>query len=264
MSLDIVAYYFLLGVVAGLVAGLLGVGGGLIIVPALVLLLGLQGIEPVHIVHIAVGTSLATIIITSVSSSWAHHRHGAVQWPVFARLSPGIVIGALIGAIIADYMSATILRRVFGVFELLVALQMITGARPDAHRAVPGAAGLFGAGGIIGSISSVVGIGGGTITVPFLVWCNVSMREAVATSAACGLPIAIAGATGFVITGWNETGLPDGASGYIYWPAFIGIVFMSSLFAPLGARLAHRLRVASLKKIFALLLCVLGIRMLIV
>ena len=264
MSLDIGAYYFLLGAGAGLVAGLLGVGGGLIIVPALVLLLGLQGIEPVHIVHIAVGTSLATIVVTSISSSWAHHRHGAVQWPVFARLSPGIVIGALIGAVIADYMSATILRRVFGVFELLVALQMITGARPAAHRAVPGTAGLFGAGGIIGSISSVVGIGGGTITVPFLVWCNVSMREAVATSAACGLPIAIAGATGFVITGWNETGLPDGASGYIYWPAFIGIVFMSSLFAPLGARLAHRLRVASLKKIFALLLCVLGIRMLIV
>ena len=264
MPEEIIAGYLLLGIFAGVVAGLLGVGGGLIIVPALVLLLGLQGIEPVHIVHIAVGTSLATIVITSVSSSWAHHRHGAVLWPVFARLSPGIVIGALLGAAIADYMSATILRRVFGTFELLVALQMVTGARPDAHRGVPETTGmLLGAGGIIGAISSVVGIGGGTMTVPFLVWCNVSMREAVATSAACGLPIAIAGATGFVITGWNESGLPEWSSGYIYWPAFAGIVFMSSLFAPLGARLAHRLPVASLKKLFALLLCVLGIGMLI-
>jgi uncharacterized membrane protein YfcA len=256
------AAYLALGAFAGTVAGLLGVGGGLVIVPTLVFLLGLQGIEPMHIVHIAVGTSLATIVITSISSSWAHHRHGAVLWPVFARLSPGIVIGALLGAVIADYMSATILQRVFGVFELLVALQMVTGVRPYAQRGVPGTAGMLGAGGVIGAISSVVGIGGGTMTVPFLVWCNVSMREAVATSAACGLPIAIAGATGFILMGWNETGLPAGASGYIFWPAFFGIVFMSSLFAPLGARLAHRLPVASLKKLFALLLCVLGISML--
>jgi hypothetical protein len=231
-------------------------------VPALVLLLGLQGIEPMHIVHIAVGTSLATIVITSVSSSWAHHRHGAVLWPVFARLSPGIVIGALLGAVIADYMSATILRRVFGVFELLVALQMVTGARPDAKRGVPGTAGMFGAGGIIGAISSVVGIGGGTMTVPFLVWCNVSMRKAVATSAACGLPIAIAGTSGYLLTGWNERALPEWSSGYIYWPAFAGIVFMSIIFAPLGAYFAHRLPVAALKRVFALLLFAIGIRML--
>lgn len=262
MSLDIVAYYFLLGTVAGLVAGLLGVGGGLIIVPALIFLLAMQGIDPAHIVHIAIGTSLATIVITSISSTWAHHRHGAVQWPVFARLSPGIVIGALMGAVIADYMSATILRRVFGVFELLVAVQMLSGARPSAHRVMPARAGMFGAGGLIGAISSVVGIGGGTMTVPFLLLCNVSIRQAVATSAACGLPIAIAGASGYIITGWNESAMPEWSSGYIYWPAFAGIVLMSIFFAPLGAYLAHRLPVLYLKRVFALLLFAIGIRML--
>jgi uncharacterized membrane protein YfcA len=262
MSPDILGYYLLLGSIAGLVAGLLGVGGGLIIVPALVFLLNLQGIESMHVVHLAVGTSLATIVITSVSSTWAHHRHGAVQWSVFARLAPGIVIGALLGAVIADLMSATLLRRVFGVFELLVAVQMLTGARPDAHRRVPGTAGMLVAGGGIGAVSSVVGIGGGTMTVPFLVWCNVAMRQAVATSAACGLPIAIAGACGYILTGWNESGLPEWSSGYIYWPAFAGIVSMSIIFAPLGAVLAHRLPVASLKRVFALLLLVIGVKML--
>lgn len=260
--MEILGYYLLLGSVAGVLAGLLGVGGGLIIVPALVFLLGLQGIEPMHIVHIAVGTSLATIVTTSISSTWAHHRHGAVRWPVFARLSPGIVIGALLGAVIADVMSATLLRRVFGVFELIVAVQMLTGIRPDAHRQVPGTAGMLGAGGIIGAISSVVGIGGGTMTVPLLTWCNVTMREAVATSAACGLPIAVAGAVGYMVTGWNETALPEWSSGYIYWPAFAGIVSMSVLVAPLGAQLAHRLPVARLKQVFSILLLALGSKML--
>ena len=256
------AYYLLLGSLAGVTAGLLGVGGGLIIVPALIVLLTMQGIDPAHIVHIAIGTSLATIVITSISSTWAHHRHGAVQWPVFIRLSPGIVVGALLGALIADYMSAGLLRKVFAVFELLVAVQMLSGARPSAHRSVPANSGMFGAGGVIGAISSVVGIGGGTMTVPFLLWCNVSIRKAVATSAACGLPIAIAGASGYIIIGWNESGMPEWSSGYIYWPAFAGVVLMSIFFAPLGAYLAHRLPVLVLKRVFALLLFVIGIRML--
>ncbi len=262
MNIEVMAYYLLLGSIAGLAAGLLGVGGGLIIVPALIFLFAMQGIDPAHIVHIAIGTSLATIVVTSISSTWAHHRHGAVQWSVFARLSPGIVIGALVGAAIADYMSATFLRKVFAVFELLVAAQMLIGARPATYRAVPAKAGMFGAGGIIGAVSSVVGIGGGTMTVPFLLWCNVSIRQAVATSAACGLPIAIAGASGYILTGWNESGMPEWSSGYIYWPAFTGIVLMSIFFAPLGAYLAHRLPVLYLKRAFALLLFAIGIQML--
>lgn len=260
--MELLVYYIALGSVAGLIAGLLGVGGGLIIVPALVFLLGLQGIESAHLVHIAVGTSLATIVVTSISSSWAHHRHGAVQWPVFAQLSPGIVIGALLGAVIADYMSAMILRRVFGVFELIVAVQMALAARPDAQRMLPARQGMFFAGGMIGAVSSIVGIGGGTMTVPFLVWCNVNMRKAVATSAACGLPIATAGAVGYVLTGWDESSLPEWSSGYIYWPAFSAIVMMSILFAPLGARLAHRLPIANLKRLFSILLLLLGLKML--
>jgi uncharacterized membrane protein YfcA len=256
------AAYLVLGAFAGTVAGLLGVGGGLIIVPVLVFIFTGHGFAPENIVHLAIGTSLATIVVTSISSTRAHHMHGAVLWPSFWRLTPGIVLGTFVGAGIADLMNATSLRTFFGVFELMVAVQMALNIKPDPHRQLPGWPGTSTAGTCIGTVSAIVGIGGGTMTVPFLVWCNVSMRKAVATSAACGLPIAIAGASGYILTGWNERALPEWSSGYIYWPAFFGIVFMSSLFAPLGARLAHRLPVASLKKLFALLLCVLGIRML--
>jgi len=251
-----------LGAFAGLVAGLLGVGGGLIIVPVLVFIFTGQGIANHLIVHLAVGTSLATIVFTSISSVRAHHQHGAVIWPVFWQLTPGIVIGAWLGALFADVLASDQLRRFFGVFELLVAIQMTFNVKPRPHRQLPRRTGMLAAGGVIGSISAIVGIGGGTMTVPFLVWCNVAMRKAVATSSACGLPIAIAGATGFIVTGWNAVDLPVYSSGYVYWPAFIGIVIASVLSAPLGARLAHRLPAAQLKRIFAVLLYILGLRML--
>ncbi len=255
-------YFLLLGMFAGTVAGLLGVGGGLIIVPVLVLVFQQQQFSSEIIVHMAVGTSLATIVFTSISSVRAHHQHGAVLWSVFARLTPGIIVGALLGSVIADWMPTLALQRFFGIFELVVATQMILAYKPNPHRALPGVPGMLGMGGIIGAISSIVGIGGGTMTVPFLVWCNVAMRKAVATSAACGLPIAVAGALGFVLTGYNELRLPGYTTGYIYWPAFAGIVIASVIFAPLGAQLAHRLPSRQLKQIFALLLYALGIRML--
>jgi uncharacterized membrane protein YfcA len=251
-----------LGAFAGVLAGLLGVGGGLVIVPVLALLFQRTGMAPPVIMHLAVGTSLATIVFTSLSSIWAHHRRGAVLWPVFARLLPGIIAGALLGALIADRIPSDRLRLVFGLFELTVALQMWLSLRPSPHRALPGRAGMGMAGGVIGAVSAVVGIGGGTMTVPFLQWCNVPMRQAVATSAACGLPIAVAGAVGFVATGWEEALLPAWSSGYLYWPAFVGIVAASVLFAPLGARLAHRLPAAHLKRFFALFLALLAARML--
>ena len=254
--------YLVLGVFAGTVAGLLGVGGGLIIVPVLVFIFAGHGFAPETIVHLAVGTSLATIIVTSISSARAHHQHGAVLWPVFRQITPGIVIGTLLGAVLADLMNAVSLRTFFGVFELIVAAQMALNIKPDPHRQLPGRFGTSLAGSVIGGISAIVGIGGGTMTVPFLVWCNVVMQKAVATSAAVGLPIAIAGATGFLVTGLNESQLPDYAVGYIYLPALLGIIATSMLFAPLGARLAHRLPVPVLKKVFAILLAVLGIRML--
>jgi len=252
--------YLCLGAVAGTLAGLLGVGGGLVIVPVLALVFRHSGIDEALIMHLAIGTSLATIVFTSISSVRAHHRRGAVLWPLVWRLSPGIVIGALLGAWVADSLHSLALQRVFGVFELLVAVQMAMGLRPAPHRGLPGSTGMTAAGGLIGTISAIVGIGGGTLTVPFLSWCNVAMRNAVATSSACGLPIALAGAVGFVLTGLDEASLPEWSSGFVYWPAFLGIVIASVAFAPLGAALAHRLPAMGLKRVFAVLLTVIGIR----
>lgn len=256
--METILIYLAVGAFAGFIAGLFGVGGGLIIVPVLVYLFSQQGMHSDVLVHMAVGTSLATIVFTSISSVHAHHRHGAVLWPVFWRLSTGIVVGALLGAAIADWMSSLMLRRFFAVFEWLVAAQLLSGFKPKASRSLPGNASLFGVGNIIGAISSIVGIGGGTMTVPYLVWNNIDMRKAVATSSACGLPIAIAGATGFIITGLRQSGLPETSLGYLYLPAFAGIVAASILFAPLGARLAHWLDPARLKRIFGIFLLLLG------
>ena len=260
-DLEPIFFCLILGVFAGTMAGLLGVGGGLIIVPALVYLFHGQGLPPGTIVHLAIGTSLSTIVFTSIASLRAHHRHGAVRWEIFWRLTPGIIVGALIGSFIADALGAEALRRVFGVFELLIAAQMLFGRNPAAHRTLPGTPGMSLAGGVIGSVSALVGIGGGTLTVPFLAWCNVNLRNAVATSAACGLPIAIAGAAGFIVAGWDATDMAF-TTGYVYWPAFAGIVLTSMLFAPLGAKLTHTLPVPVLRKVFALFLVALGARML--
>ncbi len=260
--LELLLICALLGIFAGLVAGMLGVGGGLIIVPVLALLFAGAKFPEARIMQLAVGTSLATIVFTSISSVRAHHRHGAVLWPVFWRLTPGIVIGAWLGAAIADALPSDRLRLFFGWFELYVAVQMALDIRPRPHRRLPGREGMTLAGGIIGLVSAIVGIGGGTLTVPFLVWSNVDMRKAVATSAACGLPIALAGSIGFLVAGWGETDLPAGSFGYVYLPALAAIVVTSVLFAPLGARLAHRLPVKTLKRIFALLLFALAGKML--
>lgn len=254
--------YLLLGAAAGIVAGLLGVGGGLIIVPVLAMLFVAQGMAPDLIMHVALGTSLATIVVTSLSSMRAHHRHGAVDWQTLYRIVPGILGGGWLGALVADHLDTSFLRIFFGVFECLVALQMWSGLKASAHRGLPGFAGMTVAGLLIGAISAIVGIGGGTMSVPFLVWCGVKIQRAVGTSAAIGLPIAVAGAGGYMVAGFSSSGLPAYSTGYIYWPAFAGIVAASVLLAPLGARLAHSLPTAVLKKVFALLLAVLGIRML--
>ncbi|MGV6857617.1 MAG: sulfite exporter TauE/SafE family protein [bacterium] len=255
--------YLLLGSVAGTAAGLLGIGGGLLIVPVLAWLFSAQGMEAGVVMHLAIGTSLASIVFTSLSSIRAHHRHRAVHWEVVTHLAPGIVIGALLGAAIADWLPGKPLQRIFGVFELLVALQMLANARPSPHRQLPGSAGMGLAGGVIGAVSSLVGIGGGTLTVPFLYACNVSLREAIATSAACGLPIALAGSLGFVLSGLDNPATPSGALGYVYLPALLGVVLTSVAFAPLGAGLTHRLPVGHIKKVFALLLLALAWKLLI-
>lgn len=258
---DLIAF-LLLGGVAGVLAGLLGVGGGLIIVPGLLWVFRGDGFDEAVVAHLAVGTSLATIVATSLSSIRAHHGRGAVLWPVVARLAPGIVVGALLGAGIADRLATDWLQRVVGVFALTIAVQMLTGARAEAHRGLPGPGGMAGAGAAIGAVSGVVGIGGGSLTVPFLTWCSVDIRRAVATSAACGFPIAAAGAAGFVLTGWGVPALPPGSTGFVYWPAFAGVAVASVLTAPLGARLAHTLPVATLKRVFAAVLALVGLKLL--
>lgn len=253
-------YYLLLGAFAGTLAGLLGVGGGLVIVPVLAILFHAQGINPTLIMQLAIATSLATIVFTSISSVRAHNKRGAVRWDLFWRLTPGIVLGAGLGALLVDMLPSATLRTIFGTFELLVAAQMGFGAKPNPHCQLKTRWGPL-VGLIIGSVSAIVGIGGGTLTVPFLVWCNVKVQQAVATAAACGLPIALAGSLAMVFTGWSEPGLPEETLGYIYLPAFIGIVASSVLFAPLGARLAHRLPAQILKRVFALFLGLLGMVM---
>ncbi|MFV1983249.1 MAG: sulfite exporter TauE/SafE family protein [Thiohalomonadales bacterium] len=259
--MDIILIYIVVGAIAGIIAGLLGVGGGLIIVPALTFIFVQNSFNNTIIVHLAIGTSLATIIFTSISSIRAHHLHGAIQWFIVKQLVPGIVVGAILGAKIADYLPTNTLKTIFAVFELLVAIQMALQLLPKNHQRIPSVMGLWGVGTVIGSVSSIIGIGGGTLTVPFLLWCRVSMRKAIATSSACGLPIAIAGSFGFLIVGLNNQELPDYSTGYIYWPAFFGITVASVLTAPIGAKLAHKLPVVMLQKMFSLLLLFLAVKM---
>jgi uncharacterized membrane protein YfcA len=253
--------YLITGALAGLMAGLLGIGGGLVIVPALALLFAGQGFAQGTMMHFAVGTSLATIVLTSVSSLLAHHRRGSVLWPAVRGMAPGIVLGALAGAWLARQVSSPQLALVFGVFEILVALQLLVDRQPAAHRALPGRAGLGLAGGVIGAVSALLGIGGGTLIVPFLLWNQVDIRKAVGTAATCGLPIALAGAAGFMLAGQGSEPATGWNTGFVYWPAVAGIVLASVPLAPLGARLAHWLPRRLLQLIFAVFLAAVGARM---
>ncbi|MBN6717134.1 sulfite exporter TauE/SafE family protein [Pseudomonas capsici] len=255
--------YLALGACAGVLAGLFGVGGGIIIVPVLVLSFGLQGFDASVLTHLAVGTSLATIVFTSINSVRAHHSLGAVRWPIFAWLTVGILFGAGLGSLTASYIAGPYLQKIIGVFALLVALQMALDLRPRASRGVPGKSGLTAAGVVIGWASAIFGIGGGSLTVPFLTWRSLSMQQAVATSAACGFPIALASAISFMILGWHDPLLPPHSLGFVYLPALLGIAVTSMFFARFGARLAHKLSPRLLKRLFATLLLCVGISFLI-
>ncbi len=256
-----IALYFTLGLAAGFMAGLLGVGGGLLMVPVLTWAFLEQGFAAAYNIHLALGTSLGVIVITSISSLKAHHAHGAVDWQVVRRITPGIVAGTLAGAWLAAYFSDRGLKVFFTCFLFYVATQMLLGFRPKASRGLPGLPGMSVAGGVIGMVSSWVGIGGGTLTVPFLTWCNARMRAAIGTSAAVGLPIAISGAVGYMLSGRGIAGLPEWSLGFVYLPALAAIAAGSWLTAPFGARKTHTWPVARLKRIFAGLLYLLGVRM---
>ncbi|MGD8571234.1 MAG: sulfite exporter TauE/SafE family protein [Gammaproteobacteria bacterium] len=254
--------YLLVGVIAGLCAGLFGVGGGLIVVPALAYIFVLLDVTSTSLMQLAVGTSLAVIIVTSLSSVIAHHRHGAVQWNLAGRIAPFIAAGALAGAFVASRVPSAQLKIIFAVVEIIIALQMYLEFKPKPARTLPGTPKLGVISGAIGLVSAVVGIGGGTMMVPYLTWCNVEIHKAVATSAACGVPIALAGSLGFIVLVPPAVDLPDNAIGFIYWPAFLGIAVATVLAAPLGAKLAHRLSTRHLRRIFAIFLGLIGLSML--
>ncbi len=250
-----------LGAMTGFMAGLLGIGGGMLLVPFMTFLFTLNGFPPELIVKIAIATSLATILFTSMSSVRAHHKRGAVRWDIAKPMGVGAFIGTFIGANFAGALKSSWLALFFAVFVGFSALQMLRSKKPKPSRDVPGAIGLGAMGSLIGFISSLVGAGGGFITTPFLTWCNVVMHQAVGTSAALGFPIAAGGLIGYVVAGTTESNLPAGSLGYIYLPALIAVSAASLLTAPLGAKTAHRMQVASLKRVFAYMLLLLALYM---
>ncbi len=255
--------YITLGLFTGFFAGMLGIGGGLVMVPALTMMFAAQAAFPgSEILHLALGTSMATILFTALASLRAHHRHGAVLWRVVGQITPGILLGTLLGTLFASSVPARPLAIFFTAFVCLVAVQMILNLKPKPSRDLPGAAGVIAVGVGIGALSALVAIGGGSLTVPFLTWCNVRVQHAIGTSAAVGFPIAVGGSLGYIYNGWGHPGLPEWSLGYIYLPAFAWLVPSSMLIAPLGARLAHRLPVATLKRLFAVVLIALAAKML--
>lgn len=255
--------YIGLGLFTGVFAGMLGIGGGLVMVPTLAMMFAAQaGFPPAEVLHMALGTSMATILFTSFSSLRAHHQHKAVLWDVFKQITPGILFGTLLGTLFASRVPFKPLALFFTGFVCLVALQMIFNLKPKPSRELPGAGGLFTVGTGIGAISALVAIGGGALTVPFLTWCNVRVQKAIGTSAAIGFPIAVGGSLGYIYNGWGHADLPAWSLGYVHLPALAWMVPPSMLVAPLGARLAHRLPVATLKRIFAGLLIALASKML--
>ena len=248
------------GSLAGLLAGLLGVGGGIVIVPALIgFFEGGDLIPGDRSMHFALATSLATICFTSLSSMYAHQRRGAILWSEVLKLAPGVFLGTFLGAQIAEQLSSNTLTFVFALFLLSVSLQMGFGMQPTAERKPFGRFVTATVGTFIGLISALVGIGGGTLTVPFLVWCNTPVRVAVATSAAIGFFIALAGTLGYGISPYGLG--PDYSTGYVYWPAVLSIVPTSLLFAPWGARIAHTIPVTALKGLFCFLLALMGVKL---
>lgn len=252
-----------LGLGTGFLAGLLGIGGGMLMVPFITIIMGHRGVPSDLAVKMAIATSMATIIFTSVSSVRAHHKRGAVRWDIVKRLAPGIVIGSLAGSLgVFALLKGTALAIFFALFVGFSATQMFLDRKPKPTRQMPGTGGQLAAGGVIGFISGLVGAGGGFISVPFMTWCNISIHNAVATSAALGFPIAVANVMGYAISGQSVQGLPAGSFGYIWLPALLVIAVCSVFTAPLGAKAAHTLPVKKLKRVFASILYLLAAYML--
>lgn len=253
--------YSLIGIIAGLASGLLGIGGGLIVVPSLAFAFSFAGIPQGIIMHLAAGTSLAAMIVTAVSAIFAHNRLNNVLWPVVLRLLPAITLGVISGAVFASYLTTHWLQVLFGLFLLVISIQMLFLSKPKPTRSLPQWPVLSLVGFLIGLKSGLLGLGGGAVIIPFLVYCNVPMRKASGTSIACTFPIAVVGTITFIILGLRVNQIPY-STGYIYWPAFLGVSVMTVIFAQVGAWLNGKINVALLKRLFAAFLFFISIRLL--
>lgn len=252
----------LVGLLVGFIAGLFGMGGGAVIIPALLFVFGAQHFAPSTVMHQAVATSLACILLASITSMREHHHHEAVVWSIVRRMAPGIVLGGLVGTHFVARLPASALKVLFMLFLLYVSANMLRPrSTPNPSRDLPGPIGMSFAGAGIGFVSSLVGIGGAAMSVPFMVFCNVTIHRAIGTSAALGFPIAAAGTLGYVLSGWGHPDLAPSSLGYVHVPAVVALSAMSMLVAPLGARAAHRLPVDTLRKIYALFLLLVTARM---
>ena len=254
--------YPLLGIFTGFIAGLFGVGGGLTLVPVLMMAFSAQRFPQAQIMHLALGTSMATIVATSIASMRAHHGYGAVRWDIVKGLAPGLVLGTLGGSLLVGLVPTRTLAIAFTVIVYYASLQMVLDFKPKPHRSLPGTPGLIAVGSGIGAVSSLIAAGGGFMSIPFMLFCNVAMHQAVGTSAMLGFPIALSGLIGYLIDGWGVAGLPPFTLSYVHLPAFVGIISCSILVAPLGARFAHSLPVKPLKRGFGIFLALLATKML--
>lgn len=262
LTFEWVLLFLLLGSFVGFMAGLLGIGGGGIMVPTLTAIFLFHGVAIDNVVHLALGTSMASMVMTSFSSFRSHNAKGGVVWPAVKGMVWGIILGTFFATFLASYLSSVYLAIFFAVFMAFVSIQMFLNKKPKPSRELAGAGGLFVAGSGIGAVSALVSIGGGSLTVPYLTWQNVEIKKAIGTSAAIGFPISIAGTAGYLVNGWAHSAPDDFVFGFVYLPAVVFISITSFFTAPYGAMWAHKLPVASLKKIFAVLLIILSLKML--
>lgn len=254
--------YAAVGVLMGFFAGMLGIGGGALAVPLVIILFEAQDLPREHILHLAVGTAMASVLFTSISSLRAHAARGAVRWEVFRRITPGILLGGLVGGMVAGMLATRWFALVFTGLVYYAATVMLLEIKPKPARQLPGPAGMFVAGAAISGFSALVAIGGAVMSIPLMVFCNVPILQAIGTAAAIGFPIALSGTAGYVLSGWSAAGLPPHTLGYVYLPALAGIVVASVLVAPAGAAVAHRAPTKRLRQIVAVLFFVLATRML--